>query len=466
MNRLNADAVEFPRAARCWWSACLLGSLSLALASGMAIADDAAAQKNDSAAPAADHAAPANDGAASAGQLDWATLETPMLTHAVQLTSPERFLRAGEAYFESSGRWVIFQAIEVPEEGKEPDQHYAMYVAKFKLDGQRNIAGIEEPIRISPPGSANTCGWFHPRLPWQVIYGSTLVPPKVEGSPGYQRGTGRYMWQFPNEMNVVQQSVQEIFDDVNRDMRARMNLPADALQPQVIIEHPGYVAECAYDLNGLHMVFCAVDPESGDGDLYAFNTRTRVVTPLVTNDGYDGGPFFSPDGRRICYRSDRRGDNLLQLFVADLAFDAAGNISGIVREHQLTNNQHVNWAPFWHPSGKFLIYATSEAGHDNYEVFAIPVPPASAVAPGSVAPMAEPIRVTHASGFDGLPVFSKDGSLMMWTSQRGGPWDSASGRPSSQLWIAKFQPDATLQRLIDGSSGKGIPLDTFSPTKP
>ncbi|MCH7570702.1 MAG: PD40 domain-containing protein [Deltaproteobacteria bacterium] len=46
-------------------------------------------------------------------------------------------------------------------------------------------------------------------------------------------------------------------------------------------------------------------------------------------DGYDGGPFFSPDQKRICYRSDRKGDHLLQLFVSDLAFNENGTIVGV-----------------------------------------------------------------------------------------------------------------------------------------
>ena len=32
-------------------------------------------------------------------------------------------------------------------------------------------------------------------------------------------------------------------------------------------------------------------------------------------DGYDGGPFFSPDEKMICYRSDRQLNDLLQIYV-------------------------------------------------------------------------------------------------------------------------------------------------------
>jgi Tol biopolymer transport system component len=145
--------------------------------------------------------------------------------------------------------------------------------------------------------------------------------------------------------------------------------------------------------------------------------------------GYDGGPFFSPDGKRLCYRSDRRGDDLLQIFVSELEVDERGNIKGVAREFQLTDNVHVNWAPYWHPNGRYLVYTTSELGHDNYEVFVID---ADRGGEGKTTKYGtRRRRVTHAAKFDGLPVFSADGSKMMWTSQRG-----ADG--SSQVWLADF----------------------------
>ena len=124
----------------------------------------------------------------------------------------------------------------------------------------------------------------------------------------------------------------------------------------------------------------------------------------------------------------------MQLFIAELAFDEEGAITGIEREVQITDNDHVNWAPFWHPSGRFLLYSTSEVGHFNYEVFAVEVKDER----GRVVRGATPVRITHAAGFDGLPVFNRDGSLMMWTSQRG-----ESG--TSQVWVAEFDAGSLLE---------------------
>jgi Tol biopolymer transport system component len=158
----------------------------------------------------------------------------------------------------------------------------------------------------------------------------------------------------------------------------------------------------------------------------------------VTAKGYDGGPFFSPDGKSICYRSDREGNDLLQLFAADLKFKDGVPV-GIVKEYQLTKNRHVNWCPFWHPDGKTLVYGTSEVGHHNYEVFAIECDMGELRAGKDPATLKH-TRITQASGADILPSFSPDGKLMMWTSQRG-PKIESEETSSSQLWIAQWVGD-------------------------
>ena len=159
------------------------------------------------------------------------------------------------------------------------------------------------------------------------------------------------------------------------------------------------------------------------------NLVSGSTTRLVQAVGYDGGPFFSPDGKRLCYRSDRRGDHHLQLFVAELAFNESGEIVGVEREHQLTDNDHVNWCPFWHPGGRHLIYATSEMGHHNYEVYIVDADDGHES--GSARYGVGARRLTHAAGPDVLPAFNSDGSVMMWTSRR-------SDDGSVQLWLADF----------------------------
>lgn len=364
--------------------------------------------------------------------------EARFLTNPIQLTFADDFVKAGESYFSHDGDYIVFQGVPVPPDGEEPSPHYDMYLTDY------TGSAITASRLVSPGNSANTCGWFHPHDSSRLIFGSTLVPPSADKVPGYQRGTGRYSWSFPTEMELV--SADLVLDpSVNEIDRALSTLKSI----RTVFKKPGYTAECSYSPDGRHILYAHVDEaksnEQGraDADLWIYDTETKSHTLIVEADGYDGGPFFSPDGTWICYRSDRRGDNLLQLFVAELDFDDAGAITGIKREIQLTDNRHVNWAPFFHPSGDFLVYATSEVSHRNYEVFAITL--------GDDPKPSTPVRLTFAEGFDGLPVFNPDGTRMMWTAQRGDDtrW---GGRPSSQLWIADFNADAVTAALAEANA--------------
>ena len=93
-----------------------------------------------------------------------------------------------------------------------------------------------------------------------------------------------------------------------------IDLATGELEP--IFETPGYTAECSWSPDGRSILYAQVDPEKSealgrpDADLFIYDEKLKTHTPLVIAEGYDGGPFFSPDGRWICYRSERRGDNL------------------------------------------------------------------------------------------------------------------------------------------------------------
>jgi Tol biopolymer transport system component len=355
--------------------------------------------------------------AAPAVAQDWVAAEKGILENHVQLTSGERFRKAGECYFSPDGKQIIFQAIEKEEDPALEELFYQMYVANLVTEGGR-VTGIDRVVRLSPKGSSNTCGWFHPTEPGVAIFGCTIVPPSNPGRTGYQRESSRYSWQFPAEMDIVRCEI------------AKADGTAATLE-RVVADPEAYLAECVVSADGRYMVFCEhkVDEGGTGGDLLVLELATGRRINVAVGEGYDGGPFFSPDGKRLCYRSDRRGDDLLQIFVSELEFDRTGNLLGVAREFQLTDNVHVNWAPYWHPNGRYLVYATSEMGHDNYEVFVVDADPGTAGGPTKYGTRRR--RVTHAAKFDGLPVFDAPGRRMMWTSQR-------SADQTSQVWIADF----------------------------
>ena len=375
--------------------------------------------------------------AATTAQPDSANPEAPILTDIVQLTINDMFLKAGEAYFSPGGGNIIFQATPVPEDGAEPSPHYEMYVASLRYnenDPSKGIAGLwdEGIYQVSQTGSANTCGWFHPTN-GSILFGSTVLPPDAPDRAGYQRGSGKYRWQFPAEMEIVTGVL-----DITTSDDGKTRTVSPIIKP--LFKQPGYNAEGSYSPDGKSLIYTWVDPETGDPDIYIRDLATNFVAPIITAEGYDGGPFFSPDGHWITYRSDRKGNNLLQIFIAELSYDDQGRANGIKREIQLTDNEFVNWAPYWHPSGDFLIYATNEAAPErhNYEVFAIDA--------RGLSDHPKRMRLTYAEGFDGLPVFNASGSLMMWTSQRGAT-GSLDRHSPSQIWIAKFNFEAFIDKF-------------------
>ena len=273
-----------------------------------------------------------------------------------------------------------------------------------------------------------------------MLFGSTIGVPQTDQTSGFQVGTRKYTWLFPEETEVVEIAVQAIYDTYHPNRDAQVH---EQLNP--VFTRPDYDAECSYSPCGRYILYAHVregEKTGGraDADLWVYDTEKGQHHAMVTADGYDGGPFFSPDGKRICYRSDRQLNDRLQLFVADLKFDDDGVPVGVEREYQITDNEHVNWAPYWHPSGEFIVYGTSEVGHWNYEVYAIEIDD-ERLRGERPAETLRKARLTHADGADILPVFSADGSVMMWTAQRG-PMAPGEQRPSSQLWVAEFDAGA------------------------
>ena len=89
----------------------------------------------------------------------------------------------------------------------------------------------------------------------------------------------------------------------------------------------------------------------------------------------------------------------------------------------------MSWAPYVHPSGEYIVFASNKLGFENFEVFMV-----------DVARTKEPVRITYADGFDGLPVPSPDGRRLAWTSSRGG------GR-EGQIFLADWNHEAALAAL-------------------
>lgn len=282
------------------------------------------------------------------------------------------FEKAGEAYFSPDSKSIIFQAVT------KGDSDYQMYV--MNLD-----EGI--PKMVSTGKGACTCGYFHPNG-HKILFASSHDAPTihVKDIPA----DGRYKWDLVPYMNIYE-----------------ANPDGTSLKP--LTSGPAYHAECAYSPDGTQIVYAS--NEDGSMNLCVMNSdgsNARQITH--TSHCYNGGPFFSPDGKRIIFRADRDEPDYLQLYVI--------NVDGS-NERRLTSNGAVNWAPFWHPNGNLVAYTTSVHGHHQYEIYLL-----NTITDAQT-------RLTYYPAFDGLPAFNSDGTKMMWTSKR-------SPEGSCQIFLADF----------------------------
>jgi hypothetical protein len=217
-----------------------------------------------------------------------------------------------------------------------------------------------------------------------------------------------------------------------------------------ITDARGYDAEASFSPDGKLIVFCSLrdayptnklsaaelkhfetDP-SWFGEIYLMNADGSNARRLTHTPGYDGGPFFSPNGKRIIWRRfTEKGDNA-DVFTMNL------DGSDVQR---LTEFGAMSWAPWFHPSGRYVIFTSNKLGFSNFELYLV-----------DPQGRHEPVRVTYTDGFDGLPVFSPDGTKLAWTSSR-----TPDGK--SQIFIADWN-DAAALKALEQSPSRGAALTT------
>lgn len=332
--------------------------------------------------------------------------EAVFLKRTRQLTLNGR--RAGEGYFSADGRKMVFQSERDPENP---------FFQIFLLN--RDTGKVDQ---ISPGYGKTTCAWIHPDGR-RVLFASTHDDPAAIAKQKEEialRKSGeqkRYSWDYDDHYDIYE------FDPTDRTYR---NLTHER----------GYDAEGSWSPDGKLIAFASnrfgyvglseedqqkfdMDP-SWASEICIMDADGSNLKRLTTTPGYDGGPFFSPDGSRICWR--RFTENGATAEVMTMNIDGSD-------QQQLTHLEAMSWAPYYHPSGRYLIFATNRHGFANFELYLV-----------DAAGEHEPVRVTHTAGFDGLPVFTPDGQQLAWTTTR-------TANRKSQIFIADWNQAAALKAL-------------------
>ncbi len=354
--------------------------------------------------------------------------EESLLTGTRQLIFEGK--RAGEGYFSPDGKRMTFQS-----ERQDDNPFYQIYLMDLET-GDVN--------RVSTGLGKTTCSWIHPRDK-KVLFASTHEDPeakkKQEDELAFRASgqTRRYAWDYEEHYELYEAG----FDGKNI---------------QRLTNARGYDAEGSWSPDGSSIAFAsnraayaealsASDKETFERDpsfmmdIYLMNADGTNVRRLTDVKGYDGGPFFSPDGTKICWRRFSEDGVRAEVFVM--------NVDG-TDQHPLTKLGAMSWAPYFHPSGDYLIFTTNIHGFANFELYLV-----------DAAGKHDPVRVTHTDGFDGLPVFTPDGKGLAWTSNRtpnktsqifAAAWNDAAARGLLGLGLAGSTESITLENPPDISA--------------
>lgn len=348
-----------------------------------------------------------------------AAAEARLLKGTRQLTFEGR--RAGEGYFSADGAKLVFQSERDPE-----NPFFQIYLMDLTTGDVQ---------RVSPGRGKTTCAWLHPSGE-KVLYASTHEDPEALAKQKAEleaRAAGqqkRYAWDYDAQYELYEH-------DLRTGVDRRLT---DAL---------GYDAEGSWSPDGTRICFASnrhaysaalSEPErkkleqdpSLFVDLYMMDADGTNVRRLTDAPGYDGGPFFSSDGRKICWRRFSEDGTTAEIFV----MNADGS-----DPRQITRLGAMSWAPFFHPSGEYLIFTTNLHAFDNFELYLIDAEGAR-----------PPVRVTCTPGFDGLPAFSPDGRKLAWTSNRGGR--------QGQLFLADWDHEEALRLLAEGAAASPAARET------
>jgi len=307
-----------------------------------------------------------------------------------------------EAYWSFDGKKVSFQS-NYKAWGNQCDQIFFTPVDGVDLKNN-------QPQRISTGKGRTTCAFFMPGDK-QILYGSTHLagdacPPEPERRPG-----GKYLWPIYDTYEIF---VSDLSGKIIKQLT----------------NSPGYDAEATLSPKGDKIVFTSL--RNGDLDLYVMDVKGKHVKQITNTLGYDGGAFFSPDGKKIVFRASRPNteekkkeyiDNLKNGLVAPTEMEIFVCNADGSDLHQVTKLGKANWAPFYHPAGKKIIFSSNHKGQRGFEfnLFMINEDGTGLE------------QITFDKVFDSFPMFSPDGKRIIFSSNR-----NNNGTRDTNLFVAEW----------------------------
>jgi Tol biopolymer transport system component len=320
-----------------------------------------------------------------------AAAQEPRLQNLKQLTFGGS---NAEAYFSPDGSKIVFQSTR---EGYKCDQIFVM-----------NADGSDQRL-VSTGKGRTTCGYFFPDGQ-HIIYASTHeggadCPPEVDRSKGY-------LWAVYATYELYKATL-------------------DGKIVGKLAAHEGYDAEATINWKTRKIVWTST--RDGDLNLWTGGLDLKKPKAVTTRLGYDGGAFFSPDGKKLVWRAnyprtpeaekdykEKLAQNLtapmkMEIFTAD----ASGK-----NVRQVTNFGCASFAPAFTADGQRIIFSSNKNKCDSryFDLFIMN-------ADGSGVE-----QVTHTGAFNSFPMFSPDGRKLVFISDR-----NAKARFEYNVFIAEWK---------------------------
>jgi TolB protein len=308
-----------------------------------------------------------------------------------------------EAYFSPDNKSLVFQSNN-PAWGLECDHIFTMYI-----DSAANNPNYK-PRMISNGEGRTTCSYFMPKG-MGVIYASTHEGGAGCPSHGDLRQGGRYLWPIFDTYNIY------VTDASGKNARK-------------LTDTKSYDAEATVSPDGKLVVFTST--RSGDLELWTMKPDGTNLKQVTNKLGYDGGAFFSPDSKKLVYRAsvfknkeeeEEYKKLLKEGLVAPTNMEIfTCNVDGSDVK-QITNLGKANWAPFYHPSGKKILFSSnhhSTAGWE-FQLFMVNTDGTGLE------------QVTNDSRFNAFPMFSPDGKQLVFSSNR-----NNQGTRDTNVFIAEW----------------------------
>ncbi|MBI3586347.1 MAG: PD40 domain-containing protein, partial [Ignavibacteriales bacterium] len=298
-----------------------------------------------------------------------------------------------EAYFSFDEKKLIFQSTR---SSYRCDQIFTM-----------NLDGSGQKL-VSMGKGRTTCAYFFPGSK-KILFASThaandLCPPSPDKSKGY-------VWGVFNSYDIYTAN-------------------ADGTNLKILTASKGYDAEATIAPNGKKIVFTS--SRNGDLDLFTMNLDGTGIKQITNDIGYDGGANFSWDGKRVVYRAYHpKEDSAVTEYKSLLAEELVKpskmeificNADGRNKK-QLTNSGTANFAPFFHPDNKRIIFSSNmkDPRGRNFELFLIKDDGTSLE------------QATFGGHFNSFPMFTRDGKKIVFVSDR-----NAKDRYEFNVFIADW----------------------------